>query len=344
MRASDSSSVLLAAYPARLRRRHGAELITTMAEAAGPTGPTRADRWHLVLDGLRERFRLPPGRPLAVVAAVLALLVGGAIGAAAGSWAGMWTYPKVPAPGPVASQAIGSDATLEADPAHQERFWSSSLGRLSPGVDAVEAAGRARDRLTAAGWKTTSVDVSGGTDGIHFRSAAFYAEKSGVHLTLIAYYSDDRLVEIDGWSLRPPTYVPFVLGGMVLGLLAGWLAAAALTYRIAGARRRRTSAVTAGSGLALLLLPAASIYKYLIQYLPNQESYGLNEFVHRALASSPARSLADNPNIGPIWMDSPWLNKALVIAGLVAVAAAAIIARPGRGSQEPVQPVDPQIA
>jgi hypothetical protein len=331
-----SDSFLLAAYPARLRRRHGAELITTMAEVAGPGGPSRSDRRRLVLDGLRERFRLPPRRPWAVIAAVLALLIGGAIGAAAGSWAGMWTYPKVPAPAPVASQAVGSDATLEAQPARQ-RFWSHTRGSLHPGVDPVEADGRARDRLAADGWKTTPVDVSGGTDGIHFRRATFDAEKSGIRLQVIAYYSDDRLVSIGEWSLRPPTYVPFVIGGLVLGLLAGWLAGAALTYRISGARRRRTSAVTTGAGLALLLLPAGSIYLYLIQYLPNRESEGLNEFVHRALATSPVWSLADSLNLGLGWTDSPWLNKDLLIAGLVAVMAAAIIARPGHAGREPGQ-------
>jgi hypothetical protein len=343
MTAGEGSRLLLAAYPARLRRRHGSELITTMAEAAGPDGPTRADRRHLVLDGLRERFRLPPGRPLAMVAAVLALLVGGAIGAAAGSWAGMWTYPKAPAPGPVVSQAIGSDATPDPHPTGM-RLRSDSLNRLNAGVDATAAAGRARDRLSAAGWTATPVVVSGGTDGIHYRRAAFGAEKSGVHLQVTAYYSDDRLLEIDGWSLRPPAYVPLVVGGMLLGLLAGWLAAAALTYRIAGARRRRASSVTAGAGLTLLLLPAASIYLYLIRYLPNRESDGRNEFVHRALASNPLSALANDLNFHPFWSDSPWLNKALVIAGLVALVSAAILARPGGSGPEPAHPADPQIA
>jgi hypothetical protein len=159
-----------------------------------------------------------------------------------------------------------------------------------------------------------------------------------------AYYSDTRLVQINGWSLRPPTYVPLVLGGMVLGLLAGWLAAAALTYRIAGARRRRESAVIAGAGLALLLVPTASIYLYLVRYLPYREMHGLNEFVHRALAANPIDALANRLYLDPAWTDAYWLNKALVIAGLAAVASAAVLARPGRGGPEPVQPVDPQTA
>jgi hypothetical protein len=299
-----------------------------MTEAAGPGGPTRADRWQLAFDGLRERFRLPPGRPLAVVAAVLALLIGGAFGAAVGSWAGMWTYPKVPAVGPVASQVVGSDATLQKYQI-QERFVMVSAAELKPGLDATEVAGRARDRLTAAGWEPTAVVVSGGTDGIHYRRAAFTADKSGVRLDVAAYYSDTPQIEFRGLSMRPPTYAPLVIGGMVIGLLAGWLVAAALTYRIGGARRRRASAVTAGAGLALLLLPADSIYRYLIRYLPNHESRGWNEFVHRALASSPV------PNAGLGWTDSAALNKNLVIAGLFALAAAAIIARPPQAGQEP---------
>jgi hypothetical protein len=334
-------SLLLAAYPARLRRRHGTELIMTMAEVAGPAGPSRADRWHLVLDGLRERFRLPPGRPLAVAFAVFGLLIGGAIGAAADSWAGMWTYPTVPAAEPVARQAVGADADADATVQEhliQQRFFMTSLGTLNPGVDALEAAGRAHERMAAAGWKTTPVVDSGGTDGIHYRRGTFEAEKSGVHLEVTSYYSEDRLIDVTGWSVRPPTYLPLVLGGLLLGLLAGWLAAAALTYRVAGARRPRPGAITAAAALALLVLPAASIYSYLIQYLPAHQGFGLGEFVHRALAYSPAYSLTTGPmNAG----QSPWLNKALLIAGLAAAVIAAIVARPGRAEQEPA---DPQVA
>nr|WP_221382240.1 hypothetical protein [Actinoplanes polyasparticus] len=173
-----------------------------MADAAGPGGPTRADRWQLVFDGLRERFRLPPGRPLAVVTAVLALLIGGAIGAAAGSWAGMWAFPKMPAVGPVAGQAVGSDATLEPHPI-QRRLRMDGAAQLRPGVDATEAVGRARDRMAAAGWEPTPVVVSGGNDGIHYRRAAFTADKSGIRLEVTAYYSETRLVEIHGRS--PPS-------------------------------------------------------------------------------------------------------------------------------------------
>jgi len=333
------SSLLLAAYPARLRRRHGDELIATMTEVAGPSGPTRADRRQLVLDGLRERFRLPPGRPPALVAAVLAMLVGGAIGAAAGSWAGMWTYPKMPDPVPVATRVVGGDATPDPDPS---RMWlfTSVLTRIRPGVDATQAAGRARDRMTADGWRTTAVEVSGGTDGIHYRRAEFQADRSGIRMRVTAYYSEDRLLDVAGWSLRPPTYVPLVLGGLVLGLLAGWLAAAALTYRIAGARRRRVSAVTAGAGLALLLVPAWSIYRYLIEYLPNQEIDGHNEFVHRALVGNPIRALSGGLNLGLRLADSVWFTKGLLVAGLAAVVVAALIARPGPEAE----PSDAQVA
>src|SRR5690349_5611077 len=79
---------LLHAYPRAYRHRHGAEIVTTLLEMAPPgqRRPKPAEVWHLVASGLRQRFRVPAHRPLAVLAAVLALLAGGALGAAAGSW------------------------------------------------------------------------------------------------------------------------------------------------------------------------------------------------------------------------------------------------------------------
>jgi hypothetical protein len=58
--------MVLAAFPARIRRRHGSELITTLAEMTDGR-PSRTDRLRLVADGLRERFRLPARRPLNVL-------------------------------------------------------------------------------------------------------------------------------------------------------------------------------------------------------------------------------------------------------------------------------------
>nr|WP_221382239.1 hypothetical protein [Actinoplanes polyasparticus] len=55
-------------------------------------------------------------------------------------------------------------------------------------------------------------------------------------------------------------------------------------------------------------------------------------------------AFADSLNPGLGWTDSPALNKNLVIAGLLALASAALIARPSRADQEPGLPTDPQIA
>jgi hypothetical protein len=340
MTARDRYAGLLLAYPVRLRRRHGAELIATMLEVAGPDGrPTRTDRWLLVLDGVRERFRLPSRRPLAVVAAVLALLIGGALGAAAGSWAGMWTFAEVPAAGPMADRVLGADSV--PDSITQSRFWSVADRVLKPGVDATAAADSARARLVADGWTAAPVVVSGGGADGRYRRASFHAEKAGVRVTVDSYYSEDHQLGLGASSLRPATYVPLVLAGLLLGLLGGWLAAAALAYRIAGSFRRRASAGTAAAGLALLAIPAAAVYVFLIHELPDRSRLGDVEFVHRALGISPVFTLNCWQTLGSSALTSPYVNKVLVVAGLAAVATAAVIGRPGRATRKPT---DPQAA
>ena len=63
---------LLRAYPRSYRDRRGAEILTTLLEMAEDG---RRPGLHLVLSGLRQRFKLPAGRPLAWVAALLAAAV-----------------------------------------------------------------------------------------------------------------------------------------------------------------------------------------------------------------------------------------------------------------------------
>ena len=89
---------LLWAYPSDYRRRHGAEIVTTLVEMAegGGSRPSLGTTLHLAACGLRQRFRLPARRPFAVAAAVLTAIVLGALGAAGGTWLGCRRPPTCP--------------------------------------------------------------------------------------------------------------------------------------------------------------------------------------------------------------------------------------------------------
>jgi hypothetical protein len=63
--------------------------------------------------------------------------------------------------------------------------------------------------------------------------------------------------------------------------------------------------------------------------------------VHRAFGISPVFTLNCYQSLGPSALTSPYVNKVLVLAGLAAVAAAAVIGRPGRATRKPT---DPQAA
>jgi putative exporter of polyketide antibiotics len=90
-----------------------------------------------------------------------------------------------------------------------------------------------------------------------------------------------------------------------------------------------------------LALPAASVYVFLVDTLPDRSGLGAVEFVHRALGNSPAYTLNWWQTLGPSWLTAPYANKVLLLAGLAAVAGAAIIGRAGRATREPA---DPQAA
>jgi len=312
---------LLAAYPARIRRRHGAELITTMADLAGPAGrPTRADRRQLVLDGLRERFRLPAGRPFALVAAVLAVLIGGALGAYAGTWAGAFTYAELPDAGRLASVVAepGSTAVNRSGGG----TYLSVVDTLAAGTVPAAAAERARQRLIAQGWVTGPLALP----NPHFR-----AESGGVELSVYVYPDPEPMLQIAGWPTRTAGYLALTLGGLLLGLLAGWLAAASAAHRIGAARRRRSSGVLAYGGLVLLVPPAVLFVWSLGSYLSATDPVGYGGLLPTSrwtVGFGPSRDLIHALR----WQGSvaqPSTYQILTLVGLLLIVVAVVRARAG---------------
>ena len=310
--------VLLSAYPARLRRRHGAELITTLTEVAQGR-PSRADRLHLVADGLRERFRLPVRRPLGVVVAVLAALAGGAIGLAAGSWAGEQTYPSMPAAVSAAHQILGPDA--RPDRLERERFELEVVERFAAPAEVERRVREIHHRLGGTGWSVTPVDDQ----------RMFWAQSGSLRVSVWGLAGPDPSVEVLGYPVRPATYLPLVLGGLLMGLLAGWLVGAALAHRLTASRRPVPAVAVAALGAVTLAVPAARLYQGLVIFLRRDDGFGVGALVHDALAWMPW-PLRD-PAVFP---DSLGPGLRTLLAGSALVVLAAVIApRPDAGSGVP---------
>jgi hypothetical protein len=332
----DSYRPLLAAYPARLRRRHGAELIGTLLEMAGPAGePSRADRWHLALDGLRERFRLPAtGRRLATLAAVLALVVGGALGAAPGSWAGSFLYSKAPSAATLAAVIAQPGSTHESR--NGDATYAMAMDELAPGVAPRQAVEVARQRLSAAGWATAS--ILDGDGNVHFRASTDKTE-----LDVYAYSDSYRLIQIAAWPARPTAYVPLTIFGLLLGMVAGWLLATALAHRIAAARRRRLTALAASVGLVLLLPPAITFFLSLGYYLFTVSPRGQGGLLHIGgqLTFGPTFNMIRGLGLPVAVYNIPYFE--LTVFGFALVLVAAIAAR-RRKAGEATEPVNAQPA
>jgi hypothetical protein len=307
---------LLLAYPARFRRRHGSELLTTMAEMGTPS---RTDLWHVVLDGVRERFRLPAGRPLAVLAAVLALLVGGALGAAAGSAAGSLTYADLPKPEAVAAVAMDPAGTPDVRSGGDTDL--SLMDALPPGADLKAVADRSRQRLSTAGWAVGPVIADSGN--VHFQ-----ASSATVELDIYAYGLETPLLQVTGWPTRPAAYLWLAVAGTLIGMLAGWLLAAAAAHRIANARRRRLGAGLALTGL-LALLPPATMFAMSLGYYLTATSTPGPEGMPAPGVLAPSLSLVRSLGLtGSLAVDQTY--QLLTFLGLAAIAVAMLLARPGR--------------
>ncbi|GIF20090.1 hypothetical protein BJ973_002004 [Actinoplanes tereljensis] len=326
---------LLLAYPGRYRRAHGSEIVTTLLEMSGDgqTRPSRSDAWHLFVSGLRQRFRLP-ARPLVWVAAALIVVIGGGFGSAAASWAAEQTFASLP-----------DDTTLMAL-THQAAGGGDEYGSTSssspwwtPYVSGVvDRPGwtpePARQTLAADGWQVGAIrdlggasydadPVTGAMVQVPMRGTQFDAVRDGRLMRVTGYVTADRgTISVMVSPADTGTMRPLTLAGVLLGLIGGWLLAAAGAYRLLGQPgpvRRRVAAVLSALAIAALVVPAFAFYINLMRVLA--ASGDLVNTVHSAL------------NRSPYWSYStPWMLLQLTIGGAVLAVAAWLVT----GRRDPV--------
>jgi hypothetical protein len=341
---------LLWAYPGSYRRRHGAEIVTTLLEMAesGHGRLTVMQTVHLVACGIRQRFRLPAGRPLAAIAAVLAAIAMGALGSAGGTWLGWRTAASVPSNEAmrgltadlVGDQAGGSRADVDIFP------WRTAMNgpvvATRATVHSAYSAERVRTALTTAGWRITTftettsatpVDLAADPSvTVPTRSVMFKATKDGLSLTgyswsvngdarhAIDQQTDERL---DVWANENASVRPLTIAGWLLGAVAGWLVAAALAYRVQGSGRARQSvvAVLVAAAFAAAVIPAFDLYRNLYQVLIYDSGAPNPYIIYGPSEQLPAGLVALCAGTGLL---------ALTIALLIARRGAPTVSRPGR--------------
>ncbi|MCM4078402.1 hypothetical protein [Paractinoplanes hotanensis] len=320
---------LLLAYPGPYRRGHGTEIVTTLLEMAPPgqTRPSASDVWHLFRSGLRQRFRLPSGRPLVWVAAVLITVVTGAFGAAAGSWVAEQTFTDLP-----------GDAGIEALTRHAAGGGGGEFGMdrsASPwwttlatgGVDAPSFTPEAAQaRLTADGWSVTAIrnvpmssftedPVTGATIELSASGSVFEATRDGLTMQVSGHVTPEHgTISAEFWPADTGAMRPLMLAGAALGLIAGWLLTASGAYRMRALSpgRRRSVAVLTGLALVTLALPALALWVNVGRVLRPTDR--LVWTVHSAF------------HPGPYWSYGPkWMVLELAVVGLVLAAGAWVL-------------------
>ena len=284
---------LLWAYPRAYRNHRGTEMVTTLVEMAeaGHGGPGRRQAVHLVLCGLRQRFRLPAGRPLAWVGALLAAVVLGGFGAASGTWLGWQTAASMPSD----RELRALNAAMTGMPAPAAAYHEPSAMK-GPNV-VVRADGtsdysaeRVRAALESAGWRITSfhehdgailADIEKGlaeATRIPTRDVDYAAVKGGLKLVgegSVIIGAADRSLTVrasyrtEVWPREAAAVRPLTIAGLILGALAGWLLAAAFAYRVRGSGRPRRWVSTGSSTVALAAaaVPAYAHYRDAYQVM-----------------------------------------------------------------------------
>lgn len=251
---------LMWAYPRWYRRERGAELLTTLLDAAGPgqERPSGADVRDLVAGGIRARLRPPRSAVARIVAGHTALylaVAGAAFGVVVGGHAAPPDEGRSIAaatlatgqaprevPGPVvACDTLCPDPVAGDDVTAYRRPWDHTD---TVRVDYHPAAGQvstvvagARERLAAAGWRVGGLRVQ--DDG----TVWFTASDGSLDLSVTGVTVDGPAVIVvadRSVSARP---VVLLAAGSVAGLVAGWLVAVWALQRVRRHRAGRRLAV-----------------------------------------------------------------------------------------------------
>lgn len=279
---------LLWAYPGPYRRRHGTEIVTTLLDMAesGPGRPTAASALHLVACGVRQRFRLPARRPLAVLAAVLAAIALGALGTAGGTWLGWQTTTPVPSSAEMRTLTAATAGIKPSGvPVHPWKTAMNGPVMTTRATGQVPySADRIRTGLTSAGWRMTTFTETPGWLAVGLpldpdhrvpaRFVQFRATKDGLSLngdSMTVVGGADRQMDqrLDVWAVDTAAVRPLTIAGLLLGVLAGWLLTAALAARVRRSNRthRRAVAALAMTAFAAAVVPTYDLYRNLYQVM-----------------------------------------------------------------------------
>jgi hypothetical protein len=328
---------LLRAYPRWYRRERGAEMLTTLLDAAEPgqRRPHPRDALDLLLGGLRCRFALPR-RPMFEAHLVYAVLVAAFAGLAAAAVAGQVAWP-VAAPPPRAAAALATAETAitlptSAPPSRYDNPLELNYGTetgprafrqgsarieyyyVAPADPEVAGVIRqAHARLAAAGWQVHPPHLDD-------RVTEFWASKDGQVVQVRGYdgLSTVEPITVMVYSRAARWMTPLVGGAGCAGFAAGWLLAAWTLRRFwrHGLRGRLVAALLAApalfaAGISLLV----GAYKGLVVGLEN--GWAPNDSLFAAAALD---------EVGPL--------AGIGAAGLVL--ASLVLALPGRSGPSPV--------
>jgi hypothetical protein len=259
---------LLWAYPRAYRKRFGDEIVTTLLDAAAQDGhgdPARG----LVRAGIRARFSVR-GLAARMFAAVAALTVAAGLTGVLAFAAWQVSAVRLPSdasavamfrlPGAPPPEVVGEDHRAFGDqPGNSTAdFWMVGSTEYGPGYidlsqyyrgdprtsgvvlrDTVTAL--ARQGWTVDGWPTTAPNEYGCCPEAHLH-------RGGLVLDLTAEYGGygspdmspesyaDFQISYTIEEATPAAVVPWILAGLVAGVVAGWLVAAWLVRRVRAVR------------------------------------------------------------------------------------------------------------